>query len=70
MRIIAPVCFTLLLLSGCAAVQPWEREILAEAAMMPGSTAPLEHGFMGHIYFSKEGARGGEGVAAGGCGCN
>lgn len=67
---ILPALICAFWLAGCAAVEPWERETLSQPAMMPGSTAPFEHGFMGHIYFSKEGAKGGEGVAAGGCGCN
>ena len=31
---------------------------------------PVSSSFMQHVYESREGARGGEGAAGGGCGCN
>lgn len=57
------------LLSGCAEVKPWERNILAQPAMqlVPDK---LESYVDDHIYFSKEAATGGKGVGGGGCGCN
>lgn len=57
--------------SGCAAmkVQPWDRDLLAEKKMS-FSPSPLETAVDDHVYFSKEGSMGGQGVGGGGCGCN
>jgi len=64
---------TLLLCAGCSQlseVKPWEKEALAKESMQFGGINPLVSKFEQHIYFSKEGTRGGYGVAGGGCGCN
>lgn len=57
------------LLSGCAEVRPWERNILARPEMQ---LTPDKLGAYAddHIYFSKEAATGGKAVGGGGCGCN
>jgi hypothetical protein len=57
--------------AGCAAmkVQPWDRDLLAEKKMT-FNPAPLETAIDDHVYFSKEGSTGGQGVGGGGCGCN
>lgn len=57
------------LLSGCAEVRPWERNILARPEMQ---LTPDKLGSYvdDHIYFSKEAATGGKAVGGGGCGCN
>jgi hypothetical protein len=57
--------------SGCAAmkVEPWDRDLLAEKKMS-FTPAPLESAIDDHVYFSKEGSTGGQGVGGGGCGCN
>ena len=62
----------LVTLAGCQnlGVQPWERDILAREAMIPGEADGLDDAFDDHIYFSKEGSSGGRGFAGGGCGCN
>ena len=56
-------------LAGCAAVEPWDRDVLARPDMQivsdPSETAADEH-----IYFSKEASSGGQGFGGGGCGCN
>jgi hypothetical protein len=68
----AALLLTLALLSsGCAAmkVQPWDRDLLAEKKMSL-TPAPLETAIDEHVYFSKEGSTGGQGVGGGGCGCN
>jgi len=59
------------LFTGCSlqAVQPWERDILAQKKMQL-TPAPLEAYLDEHIYFSKEASSGGSGVGGGGCGCN
>lgn len=58
-------------LSGCAyeAVQPWDRDILAQDKAQLVSDI-LENDADEHIYFSKEAASGGQGLGGGGCGCN
>jgi hypothetical protein len=55
--------------SGCASVQPWERETLARGEMA-WDPDPLEAQIRGHVYFSKEASLDGGGAAGGGCGCN
>ena len=63
---------TVLLLAGCAMVQPvqpWEKGLLAKPEMTFGQDR-LEVQLSDHTYFSKEAASGGSGVGGGGCGCN
>jgi starvation-inducible outer membrane lipoprotein len=60
------------LLAGCATTQapkPWEKDRLAKPEMQFGAD-PLDSKPTQHIYQSKEGASGGNGVGGGGCGCN
>ena len=72
-----PYAYWLLLIvvvtvSGCKGlgeVQPWEKGHLAKPEMT-FERDPLDGAFSEHIYFSKEGASGGNGVGGGGCGCN
>jgi len=56
-------------LSACTTVQPWEKDLLAKPSM---ALVPDENeNFLDeHIYFSKEASTGGQGVGGGGCGCN
>jgi len=70
------LCFVLsacllLLSTGCAyePIKPWHRAQLSEdrAQLVPDR---LELEADEHIYFSKEAAKGGQGVGGGGCGCN
>jgi len=58
-----------LALSGCTAVQPWERDVLARPDMSLDAN-PLDAAIDDHIYFSKEASSGGRGFGGGGCGCN
>ncbi|HED34287.1 MAG TPA: DUF4266 domain-containing protein [Gammaproteobacteria bacterium] len=60
---------SLLMLSACTTVQPWEKDLLAKPSMalVPDK---LELYLDDHIYFSKEASTGGQGVGGGGCGCN
>lgn len=55
--------------SGCMNVQPWQRATLADEAMLAerGSVNAMLNE---HVWFSREAATGGRGVAARGCGCN
>jgi hypothetical protein len=62
-----------LLFVGCARsveVKPWQKEALAQDIMQFEGLHPEVRKFEQHIYFSKEGSKGGYGVAGGGCGCN
>jgi hypothetical protein len=60
-------------LSGCGPIEPWvkpyERDRLADPIMALDSDA-ISSSYMQHVYEAREGARGGEGAAGGGCGCN
>jgi hypothetical protein len=57
------------LLTGCAGVEPWDRDVLARPDMQIVSD-PVETASDEHIYFSKEASSGGQGFGGGGCGCN
>ena len=65
------VAVLLLFVVGCAyePVKPWHRDVLSQdsAQLVPDT---LENESDEHIYFSKEAAKGGQGVGGGGCGCN
>jgi hypothetical protein len=62
---------SLVLLAGCATVQPWERGALAHRTMNPKTPdRSCSEDFLGHVYDVREGAAGGTGKAGGGCGCN
>ncbi len=59
-------------LSGCSIepwVKPYERDRLADP-IMALDTDPVSSSYIKHVYEAREGARGGEGSAGGGCGCN
>ena len=60
---------TLIAMSGCAQVKPWERGNLSKD-IMAWEIDPLKSSLDSHIYFSKEGSSGGGQSAGGGCGCN
>ena len=66
------ISISILLFSGCSIkdVKPWEKNILAKDTMKDGGGNSSLKKFTNHIYFSKEGSKGGGGVAGGGCGCN
>lgn len=55
--------------SGCANVEPWQREELSRPGMQL-DPAPLITACDEHIYFSREASKGGRSFAGGGCGCN
>ena len=67
---------TILLLAGlsaCGSIEPWvkpyERDRLADP-IMSLDPDPVSTAYMHHVFEAREGARGGEGSAGGGCGCN
>ena len=57
-----------LCLSGCTAVQPWERGNLAKEHMAL-DPYPEQSMYREHIYGSREGSSGGSSAKGGGCGC-
>lgn len=59
-------------LSACSVepwVKPYERDRLADPIMALDGD-PVSTAYIQHVYEAREGARGGEGAAGGGCGCN
>ncbi|MDH3431921.1 MAG: DUF4266 domain-containing protein [Gammaproteobacteria bacterium] len=59
--------------TGCSGIEPWvkpyERDRLADPIMALDGD-PVSSAYIQHVYEAREGARGGEGAAGGGCGCN
>jgi len=59
--------------AGCSNIEPWvkpyERDRLADPIMALDGD-PVSSQYLQHVYEAREGARGGEGAAGGGCGCN
>jgi hypothetical protein len=73
---ILPALATLLIVAGlsaCSNIEPWvkpyERDRLADPIMFLNAD-PVSSAYIYHVYEAREGARGGEGTAGGGCGCN
>jgi hypothetical protein len=70
---ILPALLVLLGLSACGPIEPWvkpyERDKLADPIMALDGDV-VSAAYMQHVYEAREGARGGEGAAGGGCGCN
>ena len=58
----------MVLFGGCARVQPWQRERLADPIMIFDSN-PIEEGIKEHHLDYREGSSGGTGAQSGGCGC-
>ena len=60
-------------MGGCSNIEPWvkpyERDRLADPIMALDAD-PVSSAYIQHVYEAREGARGGEGSAGGGCGCN
>lgn len=54
--------------AGCATVQPWEREGLADPIMQFDEN-PIDAGVKEHHIDYREGSAGATGAQAGGCGC-
>lgn len=66
------VSVSLVLLSACSIkpwVKPYERENLADP-IMSFESHPTATKYINHVYEARESARGAEGSAGGGCGCN
>jgi hypothetical protein len=56
-------------LSGCAAVEPWQRGYLARPDMLPAAGIGTGR-VLDKTFAAKEAASGGDSVGGGGCGCN
>lgn len=60
-------------LMGCSSLKPWvkpyERGLLADP-IMAFERDPASTKYIMHVYEARESARGAEGSAGGGCGCN
>ncbi|MBT8107666.1 MAG: DUF4266 domain-containing protein [Gammaproteobacteria bacterium] len=60
-------------LSACSNIEPWvkpyERDQLADPIMALDGDS-VSTAYIQHVYEAREGAKGGEGAAGGGCGCN
>jgi hypothetical protein len=60
-------------LAGCSPIEPWvkpyEREHLADP-IMTFDRDPVSSAYLDHVYESRHAARGANGSAGGGCGCN
>ena len=61
------------LLSACSSIEPWvkpyERQNFADPITFFGRD-PVSDNYMHHVRQARESARGAEGSAGGGCGCN
>ena len=69
LTILGLLALSLISLTGCGTVQPWERGTLSDYTMRPDRD-PLHDSLREHVYFTREAAAGGRGVGGGGCGCN
>lgn len=66
---IVALALVLACLTGCAAVAPQERAILADPTMQFDGDAKHDAALR-HAIENREGSMGGTGVSGGGCGCN
>ena len=59
--------------TGCGNIEPWvkpyERQALADP-IMSFDPNPVSSSYIDHVFDAREGARGANGAAGGGCGCN
>ena len=69
MKSAAFLAAALVLASGCANVEPYQRAYLARPDMALDATVGTAKA-MDKTYASKEAASGGTAVGGGGCGCN
>lgn len=69
MRTWLAVVVSMLWISGCATIAPYERERLASRDMELDRNSQLGSGQQ-HATAYREGSSGAEGASGGGCGCN
>ena len=60
--------FTLLMVSGCTHVAPYDKDNLATTKMLPTPNA-AEYDFEAHVFGIREGSFGAQNGFSGGCGC-
>ncbi len=66
---------SIILMTACSIkpIEPWvkahERELLS-SPIMSFERDPISTKYINHVYEAREAARGAEGSAGGGCGCN
>ena len=65
---VAATVGAVLLMGGCATVQPWQRGRLADRCMIFDADSS-QIAYMTHWQESREASAGGYGVQSGGCGC-
>ena len=65
---VAATIGAVLLMGGCATVQPWQRGRLADRCMIFDADSS-QIAYMTHWQESREASAGGYGVQSGGCGC-
>ena len=71
LRTLGPA-LVLMLLTGCQMqpwVKPYERDRLADP-IMSFDRNPISSSYLSHVHEVREGSRGADGSAGGGCGCN
>lgn len=68
LRLLLLIVAVPILLGGCARVQPWQRERLADPIMIFDNN-PIEKGIKEHHLDYREGSAGATGAQSGGCGC-
>jgi hypothetical protein len=69
---LALLAFAFTALAGCSVepwVKPYERDHIADP-IMSFDRDPVSSSYTHHVYEAREGARGANGSAGGGCGCN
>lgn len=73
MRTFLLVAACVSIMQGCSSWEPWikpyERANLADPIMDPARD-PVSANYRLHVYETREGSRGADGGAGGGCGCN
>lgn len=73
MKRLALIGIAALCACGCSGIDPWvkpyERQYLADP-IMRFERDPVASAYTHHVYQAREGARGAEGGAGVGCGCN
>lgn len=70
MKLLVYVAFAAFLVGCSQGPKPWEKGELAHEQMFLGGADKLQTKINEHVFSSKEGSTGGNGVGGGGCGCN
>lgn len=72
-KLLAALLACAALCSSCSNIKPWvkpyERQNIADS-IMSFSRDPVSDAYLSHVHDAREGAKGADGGAGGGCGCN